>query len=87
MFVSLISERLRFGGSSSSFPRDFIGRHPRVGPETMILTPLAALALAFFPSGILAGSVQLPNIQLPSSAAANKAAVVDIFTRSYDGYR
>jgi mannosyl-oligosaccharide alpha-1,2-mannosidase len=53
----------------------------------MILTPLAALALAFFPSGILAGSVQLPNIQLPSSAAANKAAVVDIFTRSYDGYR
>jgi mannosyl-oligosaccharide alpha-1,2-mannosidase len=53
----------------------------------MILAPVIALALTLFPSGTLAGSVQAPNIRLPNSAAANKAAVVDIFTRSYEAYR
>ncbi|EKM77281.1 hypothetical protein AGABI1DRAFT_86588 [Agaricus bisporus var. burnettii JB137-S8] len=53
----------------------------------MIPRLLVALGLAFLPSGILAGSAQKPNIELPNSAAANKAAVVDIFTKSYEGYR
>lgn len=53
----------------------------------MIPRLFVALGLAFLPSGILAGSAQKPNIELPNSAAANKAAVVDIFTKSYEGYR
>lgn len=50
----------------------------------MIVSPLVALALAI---SVFAGPVQKPDIRLPRSAAANKAAVVDIFTRSYDAYR
>jgi mannosyl-oligosaccharide alpha-1,2-mannosidase len=33
-----------------------------------------------------AGPVQVPNLQLPASAAANQAAVKDIFLQSYDAY-
>ena len=53
----------------------------------MIVSPLVALALAISAISAFAGPVQKPDIRLPRSAAANKAAVVDIFTRSYDAYR
>lgn len=33
-----------------------------------------------------AASIQAPNIVLPASAAANRAAVQDIFTESYAAY-
>ncbi|VDC02721.1 unnamed protein product [Peniophora sp. CBMAI 1063] len=48
---------------------------------------LALAALALAPSGALAGAVQAANLTLPSSAAANKQAVVDIFTSSYNAYK
>ncbi|KAF5378986.1 hypothetical protein D9757_009113 [Collybiopsis confluens] len=34
----------------------------------------------------LAGPIQVPNLQLPASAAANQAAVKDIFVQSYNAY-
>ncbi|KZV67861.1 glycoside hydrolase family 47 protein [Peniophora sp. CONT] len=55
-----------------------------MAPRSRTLT-LAALALA--PAGALAGAVQAANLTLPSSAAANKQAVVDIFTSSYNAYK
>lgn len=53
----------------------------------MIISPFVALALTVTAPGALAGPVQKPGIRLPPSAAANKAAVVDIFTRSYESYK
>jgi hypothetical protein len=40
-----------------------------------------------FVTGVLAGPVQVPNLVVPASAVANKQAVVDIFTESYQAYR
>ncbi|TFK73469.1 glycoside hydrolase family 47 protein [Pluteus cervinus] len=40
-----------------------------------------------YPYATLAGPVQHPGLSLPDSAAANKQAVVDIFTKSYEAYR
>lgn len=53
----------------------------------MIVSSFVTLALAFSAPGALAGPVQRPGIRLPRSAAENKAAVVDIFKRSYNAYR
>lgn len=53
----------------------------------MLVWHLVPLALAVTAPGAIAANVQKPDIELPSSAAANKAAVVDIFTRSYDAYK
>lgn len=56
--------------------------------ENMIVSPVVALALvALSATSAFGGPVQKPNIRLPRSAAANKAAVVDIFTRSYNAYK
>ena len=46
----------------------------------------ATSVLLFTTSGVLGGNVQSSNLQLPSDAAANKQAVVDIFTNSYNNY-
>lgn len=35
----------------------------------------------------LAGPVQIPNLKVPASAAANQQAVKDIFLQSYSAYR
>ncbi|KAI0035798.1 glycoside hydrolase family 47 protein [Vararia minispora EC-137] len=40
-----------------------------------------------FATGALAGPVQLPGLTVPANAVANKQAVVDIFTESYQAYR
>lgn len=53
----------------------------------MILLSFVTLSLAFSAPVALAGSVQLSGLQVPQSAATDKAAVVDIFTRSYQAYR
>jgi len=53
----------------------------------MVVSPVVALTLALSATSAFAGPVQMPNIRLPKSAAVNKAAVVDIFTRSYTAYK
>ena len=55
--------------------------------QKMIVSPVLALALSLSATSAFAGPVQKPDIRLPSSAAMNKAAVVDIFTRSYNAYK
>jgi len=45
------------------------------------------VAFAFAPVLILAGNVQLPNLVLPPQAAADRKAVVDAFTSSYNAYK
>lgn len=36
---------------------------------------------------VLGQTIQRPDLRLPPSAAANKAAVQKIFTQSYDAYK
>ena len=48
------------------------------------ITIALALAGTAFSASV---TVQNPNIVLPSSAAANQAAVVQIFTESYNAYK
>ena len=51
----------------------------------MISAQRIALSLALAGSAF-AASIQAPNIVLPPSAAANRAAVEAIFTESYAAY-
>ncbi|KAF9485017.1 seven-hairpin glycosidase [Pholiota conissans] len=52
----------------------------------MISAGRLALSLAFA-SSALAANIQAPNIRLPRSATANRAAVEQIFTESYAAYK
>lgn len=45
------------------------------------------LVLVFVPALVSGEPVQLSNLQLPSSAATHKQAVVDLFTNSYEAYQ
>ncbi|KAJ8093549.1 hypothetical protein PM082_020407 [Marasmius tenuissimus] len=51
--------------------------------------PFVALLFSLYlsPLTALAGSTQVPNLVLPSSAASHRDAVKDIFVRSYNAYR
>jgi hypothetical protein len=53
----------------------------------MRLAFLKAIGLASATIVARAGPVQFPDLTVPSSAAADLASVVDIFKKSYDGYR
>ncbi len=55
------------------------------GVSAMISSQRIALSLALAGSAF-AASIQAPNIVLPPSAAANRAAVEAIFTESYAAY-
>ncbi|KAG9313396.1 glycoside hydrolase family 47 protein [Chiua virens] len=46
-----------------------------------------SLVLSFLALSVHSKPVQLANLQLPSTAAANKQAVVDLFSKSYAAYR
>jgi hypothetical protein len=48
---------------------------------------LRAVALASVAVLAQAGRVQLPGLTVPSSAAADRASVVQIFNQSYNAYR
>ena len=56
--------------------------------STMVFVGRVTIALALAGTAFSASvTVQNPNIVLPSSAAANQAAVVQIFTESYNAYK
>jgi hypothetical protein len=48
---------------------------------------LNAISIALATIGAQAGSVQLPGLTVPLSAAADRDAVVKIFNESYNSYR
>jgi len=48
---------------------------------------LRAIGLASVAIVAQAGCVQLPGLTVPSSAAADRASVVQIFNESYNAYR
>lgn len=56
------------------------------------MAPIQYLAVVLgtaltLPHYAFAGLVQAPGLQLPASAAANRQAVKDIFTTSYQAYK
>ena len=53
----------------------------------MCLTFLKTIGLVSVAAFVQAGSVQLPGLTIPSSAAADRESVVDMFKMSYEGYR
>ena len=48
---------------------------------------LTAIGITLATIGAQAGSVQLPGLTVPPSAAADRDAVVKIFNESYSSYR
>ena len=53
----------------------------------MWLACLLTVGLVFMPAAVKAGSVQLPGLTVPASAATDRALVVQIFNESYGAYR
>ncbi len=53
----------------------------------MRLAFLRTIGLASLAAFAQAGGVQLPGLTIPSSAAADRASVVQIFNDSYNTYR
>ena len=50
--------------------------------------PTVALALALtFPAIVIGGRIQSPSLSLPSDAASQRDAVVQIFKTSYESYK
>lgn len=45
------------------------------------------IGLVSTPAAVMAGSVQLPGLTVPASAATDRALVVQIFNESYGAYR
>jgi hypothetical protein len=53
----------------------------------MWLACLLMVGLVSMPAAVKAGSVQLPGLTVPASAATDRALVVQIFNESYGAYR
>lgn len=53
----------------------------------MWLLCLITIGLVSTPVTVKAGSVQLPGLTVPDSAATDRALVVQIFNESYGAYR